>query len=39
MVDNFDFLDSKGANKGSASKQAEMDDFVPMDEAGDDLPF
>ena len=39
MVDNFDFLDSKGTNKGSVSKQAEIDDFVPMDESEDDLPF
>jgi single-strand DNA-binding protein len=39
VAEEVEFLDSKGTNKGSVSKQAEMDDFVPMDEAGDDLPF
>ncbi len=39
VADEVEFLDSKGTNKSSASKGAEMDDFVPMDDAGDDLPF
>lgn len=41
MVDNFDFLDSKGASKPKKEK-VDMDDFEPMDDDddfGDGLPF
>ena len=39
VADEVEFLSSTGTNKGSVSKQAETDDFVPMDDLGDDLPF